>query len=195
MKKYLLLLVLGLSTPAWSALPQQNSAEEANLTKAPIVWPTFRPGRKPSGKEFDTSVAAVQYLLRGRGFYHSKIDGIYGSKTVAAVKAFQKSKGLRPDGIAGEQTLPKLLSVVKRGSRGDAVRAAQILARKAVDHVGGRPNIGLVVDGIYGASTQEAIKVAESCANQLVDRLVVDGVMGKRSWCVMLGGHVVGDEG
>ena len=33
------------------------------------------------------------------------VDGIYGSKTVEAVKYFQKKNGLTADGIAGEKTL------------------------------------------------------------------------------------------
>ena len=35
-------------------------------------------------------------------------DGIYGSQTAAAVKAYQKKNGLSVDGIAGNQTLGKL---------------------------------------------------------------------------------------
>ncbi|MDP5218770.1 peptidoglycan-binding domain-containing protein [Ruegeria sp. 2205SS24-7] len=37
-----------------------------------------------------------------------KIDGIFGVKTEAAVKAFQKAKRLKQDGIAGEKTLGAL---------------------------------------------------------------------------------------
>ena len=43
--------------------------------------------------------------LKDWGYYYGNIDGIYGSKTLSAVKSFQKKNGLKVDGIAGTQTL------------------------------------------------------------------------------------------
>lgn len=37
------------------------------------------------------------------------MDGIFGNKTLAAVKTFQKKSGLSPDGIVGKDTMTKLL--------------------------------------------------------------------------------------
>ena len=53
-------------------------------------------------------VKAIQERLQERGLYHGDIDGIYGSQTQKAVKAFQKQQGLTQDGIAGPATLKKL---------------------------------------------------------------------------------------
>ena len=50
----------------------------------------------------------VQGALKRLGYYSGGIDGIYGPKTISAVKAFQKSKKITIDGIAGRQTLAKL---------------------------------------------------------------------------------------
>ena len=50
-------------------------------------------------------VKEIQTKLKRWGYYNGQIDGIYGSKTVAAVKSFQKKNGLNADGIAGEKTL------------------------------------------------------------------------------------------
>ena len=50
-------------------------------------------------------VKQIQTKLKRWGYYNGSIDGIYGSKTVAAVKYFQKSNGLTVDGIAGTKTL------------------------------------------------------------------------------------------
>ena len=50
-------------------------------------------------------VKQIQEKLKRWGYYNGSIDGIYGSKTVAAVKYFQKSNGLTVDGIAGTKTL------------------------------------------------------------------------------------------
>lgn len=50
------------------------------------------------------SVSELQQLLKNAGFDPGPIDGIFGSKTQAAVISFQKSKNLTPDGIVGIQT-------------------------------------------------------------------------------------------
>ena len=55
-----------------------------------------------------SEVRAVQTRLKELGFFKDKIDGIFGSKTRAAVIAFQKDRGLTPDGIAGKKTLAAL---------------------------------------------------------------------------------------
>lgn len=50
-------------------------------------------------------VITIQTKLKRWGYYKGSVDGIYGSKTVEAVKYFQKKNGLTADGIAGEKTL------------------------------------------------------------------------------------------
>ena len=49
-------------------------------------------------------VKQVQQILQGQGYNVGPVDGIYGPQTQAAVQAFQKSKGLIPDGIVGPLT-------------------------------------------------------------------------------------------
>lgn len=49
-------------------------------------------------------VKEVQKYLKYIGYYTSEIDGAYGTKTVSAVKNFQKNKGLFADGIFGPIT-------------------------------------------------------------------------------------------
>lgn len=50
-------------------------------------------------------VKQIQTKLKNWGYYYGEVDGIYGSKTLSAVKSFQKKNGLTVDGIAGTQTL------------------------------------------------------------------------------------------
>ena len=50
----------------------------------------------------------LQQRLIERGFLEGEPDGIVGSRTVAAVKAFQSSAGLPPDGYAGSRVLNAL---------------------------------------------------------------------------------------
>ena len=55
-----------------------------------------------------STVTKIQQKLRDAGYYSYTIDGIYGSRTTAAVKRFQKANGLTADGICGEKTLAAL---------------------------------------------------------------------------------------
>ena len=56
-------------------------------------------------------VKMLQEQLVDLGYLaESDVDRVYGSKTVEAVKAFQKRNGLSADGLAGEKTLDKLYS-------------------------------------------------------------------------------------
>ncbi len=53
------------------------------------------------GKE----VEAIQQFLKDWGLYNGDITGYYGTETQAAVKKFQKLKGISQTGTAGPQTL------------------------------------------------------------------------------------------
>ena len=53
-------------------------------------------------------VKQIQTKLKNWGYYKGNIDGIYGSKTVKAVKDFQNKNGLEVDGIVGDKTLAAL---------------------------------------------------------------------------------------
>ena len=54
------------------------------------------------------AVRRLQELLNKKGFDCGAADGIFGSKTYAAVVAFQKANGLSADGIVGPLTWGKL---------------------------------------------------------------------------------------
>lgn len=53
-------------------------------------------------------VAELQRLLNKAGGYNLAADGDFGTKTFNAVKAYQKSMGLKVDGIAGKVTISML---------------------------------------------------------------------------------------
>ena len=57
------------------------------------------------------TVKWMQELLLAAGHDLGKADGVYGSKTKAAVEAFQLANGLTVDGIAGKKTLAALASL------------------------------------------------------------------------------------
>lgn len=69
------------------------------------------------------TVKTLQTALNRAGC-NLTVDGIFGSKTVTAVKIFQKQYGLTADGIVGEKTWAKLDSFrVDLEAFGTAVRA------------------------------------------------------------------------
>jgi Putative peptidoglycan binding domain len=57
-------------------------------------------------------VKRLQEILSGGGYNVGVIDGIFGPQTLAAVKAFQLSKGLLADGVVGPQTWAALFAPV-----------------------------------------------------------------------------------
>jgi peptidoglycan hydrolase-like protein with peptidoglycan-binding domain len=56
------------------------------------------------------AVRALQGVLNAHGFDCGEVDGSFGAKTDAAVRAFQKARGLTVDGIVGEDTWTTLLN-------------------------------------------------------------------------------------
>jgi hypothetical protein len=59
------------------------------------------------------TVNALQEQLRDAGFYASRLDGDFGAATEAAVRAFQKSRGLAVDGWAGIKTVAALSAALQ----------------------------------------------------------------------------------
>ena len=84
-------VVLAAATTAAVALPAQN------------VFASFKQGQ--SGPE----VAAIQEQLLMEGYDIGIPDGVYGARTVAAVKKYQASMGLAADGVIGNFTYKKLM--------------------------------------------------------------------------------------
>lgn len=83
-----------------------NSTETANtggVTKVNVSLSMLKNGSKGD------DVKALQILLNGLGYACGTADGIFGAKTVAAVKKFQIAKKLTSDGIVGANTWKKLL--------------------------------------------------------------------------------------
>lgn len=56
-------------------------------------------------------VRALQILLNGRGYSCGNADGLFGAKTEAAARNYQKAKGLDSDGVVGPVTMAALLGV------------------------------------------------------------------------------------
>jgi N-acetylmuramoyl-L-alanine amidase len=89
-------------------------------------------------------VTQIQTKLSRWGYYKYAVDGVYGSRTAAAVKSFQKANGLTADGICGKQTLAAM------GISGGATaedNSVNLLARLISAEARGEPYTGQVAVG------------------------------------------------
>jgi len=144
------------------------------LTRAEVKranWPRFVSGI--SG-EYIPQYLAIQFLLRNQGFYRKTIDEsddsseYYMAVLQRAIQTFQRAKGLKVDGIVGPQTWAKLCPRLKRGAKGDAVRALQTL-------------LEVKTDGLFGFNTETALRKAQRGL-----KLKVDGKVGAQTWAALL---------
>lgn len=91
-------------------------------------------------------VSQIQTKLKNWGYYKYSVDGIYGSRTEAAVRSFQQRNGLTADGIAGPATLRAL--GIQSGEAAQSVSGdVNLLARLISAEARGEPYNGQVAVG------------------------------------------------
>lgn len=91
------------------------------------------------------NIKIVQQRLYNLKYYTYKVDGIWGSRTLAAVKNFQRDKGLVADGIVGAKT-EKALGVTLNQSSSTSLSSTELnlLARCVYSEARGEPYTGQV---------------------------------------------------
>ena len=97
-----------------------------------------------------SKVKEIQRKLNELGFSVGNVDGIFGSKTLQAVKNFQKSRGLVVDGIVGNATAKALGISLSSGSSGNSNYSGgdiYLLAKTIHAEARGEPYIGQVAVG------------------------------------------------
>lgn len=93
-----------------------------------------------------TQIKTVQKKLKNWGYYTGSVDGIYGSKTKAAVIKFQKKNGLSADGIVGTQTAKALgMSLSSQSSNDLYLLAKCIHAEARGEPYSGQVAVGAVI--------------------------------------------------
>ena len=145
-----------------------------------------------------SEVEQVQFWLSTLAQYESSIpsvtvDGVYGSGTAAAVRAFQRLYGLTVDGIVGLTTWTELYdqfrsiqsdngtpnaypgTALRQGSSGQNVRLVQFWLKIARTVYSSLNNV--TVDGIFGSSTAAAVRRFQTYFG-----LTSDGVVGRTTW-------------
>ena len=145
-----------------------------------------------------SEVEQMQFWLSTLAQYESSIpsvtvDGVYGSGTAAAVRAFQRRYGLTVDGIVGRTTWTELYdqfrsiqsdngtpnaypgTALREGSSGQNVRLVQFWLKIARTVYTSLANV--TVDGKFGAGTAAAVQ-----RFQRYFGLTSDGVVGRITW-------------
>lgn len=149
------------------------------------------PAPTPTGSSLKVGSrgAAVEQLQKDltKLGYKLSADGIFGAKTDAAVKRFQKDHNLTVDGIVGPKTraaiakakqdlapaLPVPTATLRKGSKGEQVKQLQNALVKLGFMTEAQMNTG---PGTFGPRTDAALR-----AFQRSKGLAVDGIYGPKS--------------
>lgn len=124
-------------------------------------------------------VRDLQQALKALGHDPGPIDGVFGARTTAAVKAFQQVREITVDGIVGRATWINIDEadqsepVLRLGSSGLPVRRLQSRMTAVGFDTGG-------VDGRFSQRTETAVKDLQQRS-----RLAVDGIVGPQTWLVV----------
>ncbi|HVF10131.1 MAG TPA: peptidoglycan-binding protein [Abditibacteriaceae bacterium] len=167
MKRFVLALLfctMMLSAAPTLAKPARTSRQAAKIKM--LQWPSIS---RRNHRAYFYEIPLLQSLLNFRGV-SVEVDGDFGPQTEAAVKKFQRTHGLKADGIAGPQTLQKLIVRLKRGAKGEIVHAVQDSLVGEVDTVQDR--FGKEA-GSFGFETEKDVRELQAHAG-----LTVDGIIG-----------------
>jgi peptidoglycan hydrolase-like protein with peptidoglycan-binding domain len=127
----------------------------------------------------DPVVRDLQAALKTLGHDPGPVDGVFGARTETAVKAFQTQREIAADGIVGRVTWINIDEadqsepVLRVGSTGLPVRRLQSRMSAVGFDTGG-------VDGRFSPKTEAAVRDLQKRAG-----LVVDGVVGPKTWAVV----------
>lgn len=116
-------------------------------------------------------VATLQSRLIDMGFNPGRVDGIYGPATEGAVKEFQKSVGVKVDGICGPGTVMSLMRLMRTVTGG----APTQLRDQAVREKRG-PALADKVIVLDPSSRSDVAEIVYDIAQKIEGRLIALGV-------------------
>ena len=123
-----------------------------------------------------SEVIQIQTKLRNWGYYNGAVDGVYGSRTVAAVKYFQRRNGLTADGIAGDQTLSAMGIKSNNNINGTDQANINLLARLINGEARGEPYTGMVAVGAVVLNRVASSKFPSTVAGVIYQAGAFDAV-------------------
>jgi peptidoglycan hydrolase-like protein with peptidoglycan-binding domain len=126
-------------------------------------------------------VKALHCLLKRKGSYDGGMHGWFKSRTVAAVRAYQRAHRLPVTGEVSRRMWVELLAsggapVLKYGSAGEAVRRVQRAMNAAV---GAR----LPITGVYARDTVHAVRTYQRAVH-----VAPNGVVADSTWAALTSG-------
>lgn len=127
-KRIIAFLLIAVSLAGALAVRSDFHADAANIIKGDTVQ----------------NIKAVQTRLKNLGYYKKAVDGVFGSGTRSAVKAFQKDYGLKADGIVGPATEKALKITLTSGGGTTSSSDLYLLARCVYAEARGEPYEGQV---------------------------------------------------
>ncbi|HKL74007.1 MAG TPA: spore cortex-lytic enzyme [Clostridia bacterium] len=133
--KIVMCIVMVLITAATAILMYTDILKSSEDAEAATVYKQGSTGAK---------VKTIQTKLKNWGYYAGTIDGIYGSKTTAAVKYFQRVNKLSADGIVGKKTAAALGISLGSSSSTSSTGDSYLLARLIYGEARGEPYTGQV---------------------------------------------------
>ena len=124
-------------------------------------------------------VTQIQDKLKRWGYYNGSVDGIYGSKTVEAVKYFQRKNGLTVDGVAGNATLKAMgITSSSRSSSNSGSNSSNInlLSHIIYGEARGEPYAGQVAVGAVIMNRVKSSSFPNSIAGVIYQKGAFDAV-------------------
>lgn len=173
-------------TPSYPGSPLQKGARGPNVVRIQVIL-----------NRVGQNYPAIPQI--------SAVDGIFGTETENAVKAFQRIFGLTADGIVGKATWYQLVRLyvgvnslaelesegqrfyavnwqvpenLSNGSSGQSVRQLQFMLRVLSEYINDIPPIA--EDGIFGPQTRNAVLAFQRFAG-----LTADGIVGPATWSAL----------
>ena len=200
-----------------------GSGVSANATATPSPSPT--PTALPAFEKPESTVRSgstgrdarlVQQRLIDLGYLNDRADGDFGSKSVAALKAFQQKNGLKADGVCGSGTSAVLFSWLALSA--DYIPLATPVPTAEVSTTWApitKENVVLVKQGVTGSavlrlqnrltelgyyqsaedSVCKADDVAAIRAFQRMNGLTVDGIAGYDTQVLLYSDNAIMDNG
>jgi hypothetical protein len=84
--------------------PYFNGLYAQDINNPPAPAPKFQFTKTLRFGNWNNDVKQLQTLLKAQNYDIGVVDGIFGNKTLAGIKAFQNANKLVPDGIVGAKT-------------------------------------------------------------------------------------------